>query len=129
MFYVLRKTGYTIPQARRVNINQIQSQGALDTLIDNHHNDTSHFEVVRDEDGVARTAVEIQNPELTKSKFKKLLAVYYTVETRLKDLESLVAMATVPISSPATKQFKNEEDQVNEWKRALRRRFGDDAVR
>ena len=131
VFYVLRKTGYTIPQARRVSIHQIQSQGALDTLIGSHNNDASHFDVIRDEDGVARTAVEISNPEAdgSKSKFAKIIAVYYTTETRLKDLEILVEKMPVPASKIQIKKFDNEDDQWAEWKRALRQKFGNDSVR
>lgn len=100
-------------------------------MIGSHDNDASLFDVIRDEDGVARTAVEISNPEAdgSKSKFAKIIAVYYTTETRLKDLEILVEKMPVPASKIQIKKFDNEDDQWAEWKRALRQKFGNDSVR
>ena len=95
-------------------------------MIGTHDNDASRFDVIRDEDGVARTAVEISNPEAdgSKSKFAKIIAVYYTTETRLKDLETLVEKMPVPASKTQIKKFDNEDDQMAEYRRVLREHFG-----
>lgn len=117
VFYVLRKNGFTKEQARKVNIVQSSSQGALDTLVNNHDNDASRYETVKDNDGVARTAIEISNPEATGGE-TKLLSVHYTTESRFGDLQRLVKTVA-----------KTYDDLSDEWADMLKRKFGADSVR
>lgn len=138
IYAILRQEGYTYGQTSHIKREEIQSQGALDTLVNELKNDdTTRYEVIRDSDGVARTVVEISNHNASGG-VDQIVNILYTSVSTAGDLIKLLKTCDVNALHEYLK--KRHEQKEKEWKQKeenwkntlkyrFRKAFGENAVR